>query len=330
MLMTGARPAIACSRAGFTAHAVPETVAESKVVAIGTFTGATARSATFRVDEALKGPASGTELKIDNRTSYTYFACSPYDEPFDQGGRFEKGDRRIVMLNKEVDGLWQISYFSDTAWSIPEDELQPLITDFWNDGSRPPTLDAVRTEVAANKAKLGSDLGWEFRTPCNAVNDLGIKVASSTAVVIGEVEPSEEGVSVQVREVLAGSPPQTFTVNTSVRRDYNTCDLVQEQFGRPQPGRWLMYLRPDEAGIADYRLAFWGGARDAVNDRYVTWELPTLRDIRDAVGQPPVTSVAPSNDDGGATWPYVVAAIGFAGLVLGAVLWRRGATRSPH
>lgn len=330
MLVADARPAIACSRARFSAYAVPETVAESPVVAIGTFTEASARSATFRVDEPLKGPAAGSTLKIDNRLSYTYFACSPYDEPFDKGHRFSEGDQRIVMLSKEVDGLWQVSYFSDTAWTIPDDELQPLITDFWNDGSRPPTLDSVKAQIAANKAKLGSDLGWEFRTPCNAVNDLGIKVASSTAIVIGDVEPSDEGARVLVLEVLAGSPPTTFTVNTHARRDYNTCEVVQDQFSPRQSGRWLMYLRPDEAGIADYRLAFWGGARDAVNDRYVTWELPTLRDIRDAVGEPQVTSVAPANDDGGATWPYVVAAIGFAGLVLGAVLWRRGATRSPR
>ena len=325
-----ARPASACSRAGFSAEVVGSTVAESKVVAIGTFTGATARAATFRIDEALKGPASGTELRIDNRTSYTYSACSPYDEPFDKGGRFAKGDQRIVMLSKEVDGLCQVSYFSDTAWSIPSDELQPLITDFWNDGTRPPALDVVRAQIQAEKSKLGTDLGWESRTPCNPDSDLGVKIASSTAVVIGDVEPSEEGGKVRVREVLAGSPPPTFTLNTSVRRDYTTCDLVQDQFSRAQPGRFLLYIRPDEAGTADYRLAFWGSARNEVNEKYVTEGLPTLRDIREAVGQSKVTSLAPEIGSSRPAWPYFALIAGVVGLTLGAVLWRRSTTRSPH
>lgn len=325
-----ARPASACSRAGFSAEVVASTVAESKVVAIGTFTDATERAANFRVDEALVGPPTGTTLKIDNRTSYTYSACSPYDEPFDHGGRFAKGDQRIVMLTKEVDGLWQVSYFSEAAWSIPQDDLQPLITDFWNDRTRPPALDAVRAQVEALESKLGTDLGWESRTPCNPVRDLGVKIASSTAVVIGDVEPSEEGGKVHVREVLAGNPPRTFSLNTSVRRDYATCDLVQDQFSNARPGRWLMYIRPDEAGVADFRLAFWGTAQDEVNSTYVTGGLPTLRDIREAVGQPKVTSVAPGPAGPRPAWPYVALLAGVLGLILGAVLWRLGAKRSPR
>lgn len=330
LLAASHRTAVACSRLGFSSAAVPTTVAESKVVAIGTFTAATPRSATFRVDEALVGPPEGTTLNIDNRLSYTYFACSPYDEPFDKGNRFAKGDRRIVMLSKEVDGLWQIAYFSDTAWEIPHDDLQPLITDFWNDGTRPPALDVVRKQIEAAKSKLGTDLGWESQTPCNAVNDLGVKMASSTAVVIGDVVPSNQGVRVEVREVLAGKPPKTFTVNTNVRRDYNTCDLVQEPAGQPLPGRWLMYLRPDEAGVADYRLAFWGSARDEVNVQFVTWGLPTVRDIRDAVGQPRASSAARSASGSRAIWPYFALSAGITGLVLSALLWQRGAKGSPR
>lgn len=159
------------------------------------------------------------------------------------------------------------------------------------------------------------------------MNDMAVKLASSTAIVVGNVEPSAGGMRVSVVEVLAGNAPASFTVNTNVRRDYETCELVaEEQSLPPVPGRFLLYLRPDEFGTADYRLAFWGSARNEVNDKHVTDGLPTLRDIREAVGQPRVTSAAPEATSSRPTWPYSAFVAGVAGLALGAALWRRSAS----
>lgn len=144
--------AVACSRASISAGSLPWAAEHSEIVAIGTFTEVTHRSASFRVDESMVGSTKGSTLQVDNRTSYTYMACSPYDEPFHHGGRFKAGDKRILMLEKQVDGLWQIAFFGDAAWSIPADDLQPLITDLWNDGTRPPSLDAVRATVKPTRA----------------------------------------------------------------------------------------------------------------------------------------------------------------------------------
>jgi hypothetical protein len=320
----------ACSRASISAAFIKDAVVDSQIVAIGAFTDASERTATFRVDETLKGPPAGATVAVDNRTSYTYMACSPYDEPFHEGGRFKPGDTRILLLDKQVDGVWQVAFFGDAAWNLPTDDLEPLLTDFWNDGVRPPSLDLVRSQIKDVDSRLGTDLGWESRTPCNVVSDMGTKLASSTAVVIADVEPSEIGANVRVVEVLAGSPPKSFSLNTHLRRDYTNCDLVQEPQGRIQAGRMLLYLRPDEFGVADFRLAFWGTAHNEVNDRFVTDGLPTVRDIRDAVQQPPVTSVSPH--ERGSHWSrqYTLAVVALVAIALVGIYWRLNVKRSPR
>jgi len=327
------QPASACSRMGISAEYIPDTVAKSPVVAIGTFVEASERVGIFRIDEAIKGPAAGSMLEIDNRTAYTGSACSPYDEPFGEGFRFRPGDERLLILEKEVDGAWQVAFYSDTAWPAPEDELQPLIQDLWVEQTPMPSLASVRAEIEPAESLLGTDLAFEKRTPCNVVPEVSTRVASSTAVVIAEIQPGTEFATARVVEVLAGDAEgDSFTLNHRTRRDYEDCDVVLDE-PRPQgylDGRYLLYLRPDEFGIADYRPTFWGYAMEEVNERYVTHGLPTLSDIRLAVGQQPATAPADLGPPAaeGAAWPpgvFVAVCLGLGAAAWVIVTRRRGA-----
>ena len=59
-----------------------DTVDRSPIVAIGHWEDSKERTVTFVVDQPLKGAGEGERLQVDNRTTYTAMACSPYDEPF--------------------------------------------------------------------------------------------------------------------------------------------------------------------------------------------------------------------------------------------------------
>jgi len=326
LVVTGARPVSACDRSLISGRLIPSTVAESQVVAVGEFVAAAKRSATFRVDESLRGPAVGATLNVDNRTAYTDAACSPYDEPFREGFRFKKGDRKVLILEKEVDGLWQVGFYSDAAWDVPADDLQPLVMDFWVDQVMPPRLDTVRKEIVALRDSAGSDLAFEERTPCNVVPDRGPRVASSTAVVIADIEPGAEFVTATIIDVLAGAVDgATVTINHRTRRDWDDCDVVLEPaYLHPEfAGRHLLYLRPDEFGVADYRPTLWGFAHEQVNEEWVTNGLPTLRDIRMAVSLQSPQMFVPE-DDGGSAWARFVVIGGAIALAVAAmVMWRR-------
>ncbi len=341
LALSGTPNADACGRSMVAAPFIPETVAKSEVVAIGEFVGGTERAAEFRIDEPLRGPGVGTILQVDNRTAYTFSACSPYDEPFHEGGRFSPGDRKLVILEREVDGLWQVGFSSDTAWDVPEDELQPLIQDFWVDQTPLPRLVSVEADLAARAATLGSDLGFEGRTPCNPTQELGHRIRTSTLVVIGEVDPASDRQSVRIKRVLAGEASASeVTVNHRVRRDWDTCDVVLDPPRAPSSydvsGEVLLFLRPDEFGVADYRPALWGTAVEPVNERYLTENLPTLRGIRDAVAAAPApsplvtSSPVEVNDETRFKRWYVAA--GSAAILVAIALagWRWQTRRTPN
>lgn len=279
------KDARACSREMISDRTIPGAVQSSQIVAIGTFTAASERDATFRVDEALRGATAGQKLSIDNRTAYTQMMCTPYAEPFHEGFRFSVGQRKVLILEKQVDGLWQVGFFSDAAWDVPGDDLQPMLPDFWDPGPAPPSLETVRSQVRELLPLLNADAGFEARTPCNFTAELRPRIADSTLVVIADLEPGSSPQAARIVEVLAGTASaDAITLNFRVRRTYaEGCSLVldpprdREGLGS---GRFLLFLRPDEFGIAEYRPALWGSAFEPANEQYLTRYLPTLNAIR--------------------------------------------------
>ena len=97
-----------------------EWIERSPVIAIGRWEAIDERRVRFVVEEPIKGTRKGAMLNVDNRGTGTAFACSPYEEPFHYGYRFEPGTRSVVLLEKEVNGLWQIAYWSFAVFDVPE------------------------------------------------------------------------------------------------------------------------------------------------------------------------------------------------------------------
>ncbi len=105
---------------------MPGLVARTPIIAVGTWTSASEREAVLTVSEALKGTAVGAEISVDNRQSYIGADCSTYGEFAKARHRFSSGQQSVIFLEKEVDGLWHVGYFSLAAYDLPADDLAPL------------------------------------------------------------------------------------------------------------------------------------------------------------------------------------------------------------
>jgi|GEM_PF-4591113 len=148
----GARTAHACSIVTPHDAFMARTVEQSPIVAIGHWEDSQERAATFVVEQPLKGAQAGDRLRVDNRTTYTAMACSPYDEPFREGYRFLPGERAVLLLEKEVDGLWQVSHLSLAVFEVPHSLDAPMDGVGWYFGdpeAGTPTDVKLRTIVEA-------------------------------------------------------------------------------------------------------------------------------------------------------------------------------------
>lgn len=79
----------------------------------------------------LQGSTRGESFRIDNRGTYTAVACSPYEEPFRDGYRFTSGERYVMFLENETDGLWQVGYLGLAAFPAPANDDEKLRTDWY-------------------------------------------------------------------------------------------------------------------------------------------------------------------------------------------------------
>lgn len=116
----------ACSLVGLTRESLPALVERTSIIAVGTWTSTSEREATLTVSEGLKGAHAGADLEVDNRQAWLGANCSTYSDSFQDGYRFTEGQRSVVFLEKEVDGLWRVGYFSFAAFVVPDDDTVPL------------------------------------------------------------------------------------------------------------------------------------------------------------------------------------------------------------
>ncbi len=127
----GPSQASACSIVPPSTATIGLAVARSPVIAIGRISESARREATFIVEENLQGSTRGESFRIDNRGTYTAVACSPYEEPFREGYRFAQGERYVMFLEEEVDGLWQVGYLGLAAFPAPDRDDEKLRTDWY-------------------------------------------------------------------------------------------------------------------------------------------------------------------------------------------------------
>ncbi|MGK2965419.1 MAG: hypothetical protein ACSLFM_07415, partial [Tepidiformaceae bacterium] len=264
----GPDSARACSIATFTGLYAADTVERNAVVAVGTWVESSEREAVFEVDEALKGAEVGERFVVDNRGTYTQMACSPYDEPFHGGYRFSEGERSVLFLEKEVDGLWQVGWLSYAAFPAPADEFAPMRADFGQPEFVAPSLDDVR--AVAGEAVVGSgsqELEVALGCGVSPIESERFGQFASLATVVAIVEVVDamgDAPVVEVREVLAGTvATTTVSVNPRWISDVDSSDGCQPAMsaeGRHmlEGRRYVAFLRPDEFGVGEFRPVAWG------------------------------------------------------------------------
>jgi hypothetical protein len=135
----------ACSIAGLTSESLPSLVENTSIIAVGTWTTTSELEATLAVSEGLKGAQAGDEIEVDNRQARLGVDCSTYGESLKDGFRFTEGQRSVVFLEKEVNGLWQVGYFSFAAFEVDDDDSAPLLTPGGQNPSGIFSLSDVRT-----------------------------------------------------------------------------------------------------------------------------------------------------------------------------------------
>jgi hypothetical protein len=327
---TGPRTASACSLVSLTAQYLPGLVERTPVVAIGTWTDSEERTATLVVDEGLKGAADGDEFVVDNRQTDTQLACSPYEEAFRIGHRFHDGQRSVVFLEKEVNGLWQVGWSSRAAFALPVDDMAPLSG--FVEHSPPRLLEAVRDTISAVESGQ-PDSALETELGCGPPHLFDVRrvgdyttLARSVALVTVVGSPTRErgsptvAVTAATDEVLNGEElPTSFKLNDYWISDYETndCEPQPEDARRQliEGQQYLVFLRADEFGVADYRPVAWGKAIVSVNDRWLTFEQPTLALVRSLTGAPAQEGTSATADNSANTEGRV----GSMALVLGGV-----------
>jgi hypothetical protein len=109
-----------------------------------------------------------------------------------------------------------------------------------------------------------------------------LSVAAAVATVTGV-----EGMvaTFETERVLRGEPGQSFTVNaTQFSLGQRTCDIYPVEGDMPafrEGQRLLVFLYPDEFGVAQYRLANWSHGALGLRGEWVSNGLPALDDVRD-------------------------------------------------
>jgi hypothetical protein len=150
----GPSRAFACSIVAPSTTTIGFAVGKSPIIAIGRIADSAQREATFVVEENLQGSARGESFRVDNRGTYTAVACSPYEEPFREGYRFADGERYVMFLENESDGLWQVGYLGLAAFPAPANDDEKLRTDWYASpgGVFDLTLGDIRALVAQGDA----------------------------------------------------------------------------------------------------------------------------------------------------------------------------------
>ena len=283
---------------------LPDLVGQSPIIAIGKWRDAGEFEATLVVDESLKGTEPGAMHTFDNRQTYTRVACSPYEEDFHEGFRFADGERSLVFLERQVDGLWQIGWSSYAAFDVPADDLEPM--SMWPGSGAPVLLEDVRTAIAGALPIPGADIEALEATigckpplvfnPDDIPNYLLIGTAGVALITIVESPPvggdvTADRVVAHIEEVLAGEgleAGQTVTLNDRWITDTTEGDCLpsmeDSRRGLREGVTYLAFLRPDDNGVAELRAAAWGQAIVSVNEKYITGDLPVLAEIRALTG----------------------------------------------
>jgi hypothetical protein len=325
----GSSPAHACSISPFSEQSLLPAIGEAQVVAVGTLRDATRDEIQFEIEEAMKGADPGDVLPIRNQPVQLFANCDLYFDPNHPGFYYPEGERVLMLLvQDDTDGRWHPEYFGNAWFAIDGDGL------YWHSDDTPsPPLAEIRAAVSASP---GGTVEPDDEIACSLVfgaitHELPATIDRSELIVVGELWGATGGtMKVRVHEYLKGSGPADLTFSSrwiSPREVLDRSDPMNptatgDCYAAMEDGqhpwlrggqRILLFLRPDEFGIADWRPSMQGQAVYVLSaDRPSRPPgLPTLSDVRDeaekVTGQPARRiAVSPSptpQDEPGAARP---------------------------
>ena len=314
------RQAQACSLVGFGHQLLPFAIESSTTIAVGRLVHAERDTITLEVEEGLKGTTAGERLTVNNDRLGLGAGCEVYLERNANGFALPEGARVLAFLQaNELGGpaklrsaLYGYGIFTLDGEFI-RDRRSPIAT-----------ISNARDSIRRLSGEP-TDLNFETVGPCNPSFDLADEavlrrtVGMSTLIATGTYRSAGGGVAeLEVQEVLRGDTGgrKTVKLNAHYVSPSNGCRPVMETGTASYPVRFqaLVFLRPDDYGVTDWRGAIWGtGVFAIVGDQLQSAPgLPTLDDVRAAVRAPAATQqpAAKTRDD---RWLY-------AGLVAGAAL----------
>lgn len=314
---------------------------EATVIVSGLVTKSERGVAHVRVERGFKGAKRGDVLTVNNHLLDLGAGCDVSINSARQVRRFNEGTHYALLL--VPDDLRSGADYRPAFlgfWAFPLDG-EALVSE---DGpARLPAPAAVVEAIRAN-AQAQAPYDIENTPPCNPpyTPDLLAVVPTytvmSTLVVRGSISSADPDVAVvRVDETYRGKAagPTIRVSNRAIdRRHDGRCGIAEpEPRGQPifQPGGdVILFLVPDEAGVADWRVATWGLGKLAIRaDRVAPYPGPVILDdlqeiAKTAVDPPPgVPAASPLPDE--AEWQLgrrELAILVFTLGLLGGLTWR--------
>lgn len=327
------RQAHACSLVGFGSQLLPFAIESSSVVAVGRLVDPKRDVITLEVEEGLKGATAGQRLTVNNATLGLGADCSVYLEPRGRGFALPEGARVLAFL--EPNDLTSLADFRPALHgfgilTLDGEYIQAEVASV-------ASFSEVREAIRRLKAEP-VDLNLETVPPCDGISGLadGATLRSSVQmaplIAVGTYRDVGGGVAeFETREVLRGEAQgkKTLRINTHNFFRDGSCRAIMESTSGVSPTSFqaLVFLRPDDYGVTDWRGAHWGGGvfRIVGDDLQRPPGLPTLEEVRAAAGQSNATSdsAAKPLDNGWLTVALFVVVAGLCTAAVGYVIVRR-------
>lgn len=289
-LATPAGQAHACSLVGFGFQLLPYAVESSSTIAVGRLVEAEPDVITLEVEEGLKGTLAGERLTVSNATLGLGPGCEVYLEPNGKGFALPEGARVLAFLQaNELGGSAGLrsALYGYGVFTLDGDFIQDRR---FAHVSFTRVRDAVR-----DLAREPVDLNLETVGPCNPRLDLAddanllSNVRMSAVIAVGIYRSVGGGIGeFNVQQVFRGDAGGSTTLRINAHHFYQGagCRATMEAGSASYPVSFkaLVFLRPDDYGVTDWRGAIWGAGILAIvgDELQGAPGLPTLEEVRAA------------------------------------------------
>jgi hypothetical protein len=281
----------ACSLVGFGHQVLPFAMESSSVVAVGRLVEAKRDVITLVVEEGMKGAAPGERLTVNNAQLGLGADCTVYVERGQQGFALPEEARVIAFLQAN-----DLGGSAELRSALHGFGVFPLEGDYIRQdrsvGFRAASFSDAEHAIES-LASDPTDLDLEKVGPCNPrlypADDatLARNVRMSSLIAVGTYRLVGGGVAeLTVDDVLRGDAGGAKTLRINAHHFYNdnSCRATMESGAASYAVEFqaIVFLRPDDYGVTDWRGAIWGSGVLAVVGGELQFApgMPTLDQIR--------------------------------------------------